>query len=118
MENQSLFIVIQEVEGRAVLTLMILYCRYRSRLFEDMVFGYVTIEGNDYTKNTLSMYYRSLKRDDINCIMLDGLVISMYNIIDGEELGENTNLPVIAITFKDSGLEGTIQHRFSNELKA
>jgi len=46
--------------------------------------------------------YRSLKRNDINCIMLDGLIISMYNIIDGQELRDNTNVPVIAITFKDS----------------
>ena len=90
----------------------------RDLVIDGMVFGYVTIEGNDSTKNILSMYCRSLKRDDINCIMLDGLVISMYNIIDGDELGENTNLPVIAITFKDSkGLEGTIQHHFSNDSK-
>jgi endonuclease V-like protein UPF0215 family len=75
------------------------------------------IEGNDSTQNILSMY-RSLKRNDINCIMLDGLVISMYNIINGKELWEYTNLPVIAITFKDSkGLEGIIQHHFSNESK-
>ena len=50
--------------------------------------------------------------------MLDGLIISMYNIIDGKELRERTNVPVIAITFKDSkGLEDTIQHRFSNDSK-
>jgi uncharacterized protein len=89
----------------------------RDLIIDGMVFGNVTIEGNDSTQNILSMY-RSLKRDDINCIMLDGLVISMYNIIDGEELGENTNVPVIAITFKDSeGLEGAIQHHFSNDSK-
>ena len=89
----------------------------RDLVIDGMVFGNVTIAGNDSTQNILSMY-RSLKRDDINCIMLDGLIISMYNIIDGEELGENTNLPVIAITFKDSeGLEGNIQHRFSNDPK-
>lgn len=50
--------------------------------------------------------------------MLDGLIISMYNIIDGKELRENANVPVIAITFNDSrGLEGTIQHHFSNDFK-
>ena len=89
----------------------------RDLVIDGIVFGNVTIEGNDSTQNILSMY-RSLKRDDINCIMLDGLVISMYNKIDGEELRENTNVPVIAITFKDSeGLEGAIQHRFSKDSK-
>ena len=87
----------------------------RDLIIDGMVFGNVTIEGNDSTQNILSVY-KSLKRNDINCIMLDGLIISMYNIIDGEELRENTNVPVIAITFKDSeGLEGTIQHHFSND---
>jgi uncharacterized protein len=87
-------------------------------VIDGMFFGYVTIEGNNSKKNILSMYCRSLKRDDINCIMLDGLVISVYNIIHGKDLGENTDVPVIAVTFKDSeGLEGTIQHRFFNDSK-
>ncbi len=87
----------------------------RDLIIDGMIFGNVTIEGNDSTQNILSMY-RSLKRNDINCIMLDGLIISMYNIIDGEEIRENTNVPVIAITFKDSeGLEGAIQHHFSKD---
>jgi len=87
----------------------------RDLIIDGIVFGNVTIEGNDSTQNILSMY-RSLKRNDINCIMLDGLIISMYNIIDGQEIRDNTNVPVIAITFKDSeGLEGTIQHHFPED---
>ena len=86
-------------------------------IIDGMVFGNVAIEGNDSTRNILSMYM-SLKRNDINCIMLDGLIISMYNIINGEELRENTNVPVIAISFKDSeGLEGTIQRHFHIDSK-
>ena len=89
----------------------------RDLVIDGMIFGNATIEGNDSTKNILSMY-RSLKRNDINCIMLDGLVISMYNIIDGKELQESTDIPVIAITFKDSeGLEGAINHHFPNDSK-
>ncbi|MGN6349937.1 MAG: DUF99 family protein, partial [Candidatus Nitrosocosmicus sp.] len=81
----------------------------RDLTIDGMVFGKATIEGDDSTKSILSMY-KSLKRNDINCIILDGLIISMYNIIDGEELEENTNVPVIAISFKESeGLEGTIR---------
>jgi endonuclease V-like protein UPF0215 family len=48
--------------------------------------------------------------------MLDGLIISMYNIIGGEEITEKAGVPVIAITFKDSqGIEGTIQRHFPND---
>ena len=89
----------------------------RDLIIDGMIFGSVTIEGNDSTQNILSMY-RSLKRNDINCIMLDGLVISMYNIIDGKELQESTDIPVIAITFKDSeGLEGAINHKLGQRDK-
>ena len=46
-------------------------------------------------------------------ILLDGLVVSMYNIIDGRRICEITGLPVVAITFRDSkGLEDSIRHHF------
>ena len=84
----------------------------RDLIIDGMTFGTATIEGNDSTQNILSMY-RSLKRNDINCIIIDGLVISMYNIIDGKEIHESTDIPVIAVTFKDSeGLDGAINHHF------
>ncbi|PWU79865.1 MAG: DUF99 domain-containing protein [Candidatus Nitrosopolaris wilkensis] len=89
----------------------------RDLIIDGMAFGTVTIRGNDSTQNILTMI-RSLKRNDVNCIMLDGLIISMYNIIHGEEIREKTGVPVIAITFKDSqGLEGAIQRHFPNDSK-
>jgi len=87
----------------------------RDLIIDGMVFGTATIRGNDSTQNILTMF-RSLRRNDVNCIMLDGLIISMYNIINGEEIREKTGVPVIAITFKDSeGLEGTIERHFPKE---
>jgi uncharacterized protein len=84
----------------------------RDLVIDGMAFGSATIEGDDATDNIILMV-RSLARDDINCILLDGLVISMYNIIDGDRIAEKTGLPVIAITFEDSkGLEGSIKRHF------
>ncbi|MEW6604533.1 MAG: DUF99 family protein [Thermoproteota archaeon] len=86
----------------------------RDLVIDGMAFGSATIEGDDATDTIVSIH-RSLARDDINCIMLDGLVISMYNIIDGERVAQETRLPVLAITFEDSeGLEGSIKHHFRN----
>jgi uncharacterized protein len=86
----------------------------RDLIIDGMAFGSATIEGNDATDNIISIH-RSLARDDINCILLDGLVISMYNIIDGEQVAAETGLPVIAITFEDSkGLEGSIKRHFDD----
>jgi endonuclease V-like protein UPF0215 family len=84
----------------------------RDLVVDGMAFGTATIEGDDATDSIISMY-KSLARNDINCIVLDGLIISMYNIIDGNRIFEETGLPVIAITFEDSGgLEETIKSRF------
>jgi uncharacterized protein len=87
----------------------------RDLIVDGIVFGKATLKGNDSTKSIHCMY-NSLQRDDINCIMLDGLIISMYNIIDGEQLNNTTGLPIIAITFEDStGLEEHIRHHFLEE---
>ena len=87
----------------------------RDLIIDGVVFGSVTIKGNDSTQNILSMV-RSLKRSDVNCIMLDGLIISIFNIIEGEEINEKSGIPVIAITFRDSlGLEETIRRHFPND---
>lgn len=86
----------------------------RDMIIDGMVFGSATIEGDDATDSIISMH-RSLARDDVNCILLDGLVISMYNIIDGEKVATETGLPVLAITFEDSkGLDGSIRHHFDD----
>jgi endonuclease V-like protein UPF0215 family len=86
----------------------------RDLVIDGMVFGSATIEGDDATDSIVSMH-RSLAREDINCILLDGLVISMYNIVDGERVAAETGLPVLAITFEDSkGLEDSIKHHFRN----
>ena len=86
----------------------------RDLIIDGMSYGSATIGGDDATNSILSMH-RSLGRNDINCILLDGLIISMYNIIDGDQVAGETGLPVIAITFEDSkGLEESIKYHFEN----
>ena len=86
----------------------------RDLVVDGLSFGSSTIEGDDATDNIVNMW-KKLKRTDISCIFLDGVIVSMYNIIDGRELSDATGLPVIAITFRDSmGLRGSIRHHFSS----
>lgn len=86
----------------------------RDLIIDGMTYQTATIGGDDATQSIISMY-TMLAREDINCIMLDGLVISMYNIIDGSQVAGETGLPVIAITFEDSkGLEDVIKSHFNN----
>jgi uncharacterized protein len=87
----------------------------RDLVVDGVSFGSSTIEGNDATDNIVSMW-KKLDRNDIGCIFLDGLVVSMYNIIDGRSLCEITGLPVVAITFRDSkGLERSIRYHFCTQ---
>jgi uncharacterized protein len=86
----------------------------RDLVIDGMVSGSATMEGNDATEMILDMY-GSLERNDIACIMIGGLVISMYNIVDGERIFNESHIPVIAVTFEKSpGLEETIRRRFPN----
>ena len=81
-------------------------------IIDGIVFGRSTIGGNDSTDSILTMV-KHLNRNDINLILLDGIIISMYNIIDGDKINNHTGLPVIAITFNDSfGINQSIKNYF------
>lgn len=85
----------------------------RSDLIVDgIIFGAATLEGDDATDTILNML-RSLNRNDINVIILSGAIISLYNIIDIDMVGEETGIPTICITFEESeGLEYSIKRHF------
>ena len=86
----------------------------RDLVVDGMTFATVTVEGDDATEQILNMY-RKLDRGDIVCIMLAGTVISMYNVIDGEKIYNETRTPIIAVTHEESrGLEQSINGRFPN----
>ena len=80
--------------------------------------GKITIGGDDATNNILMMI-KELKRNDINLILLGGLIISMYNIVDGERISKETGTPVIAITFNKSlGISDSIKKSFPDKYKS
>lgn len=69
----------------------------KDMIIDGLIFDTATIKGTDSTKTILSMY-RNLKRNDINCILLGGTIISILNIVDGQKLQSTLQLPVISIT--------------------
>ncbi len=81
-------------------------------ILDGFVFGKATIGGDDATDSIIQMF-ETLNRNDINVIILGGAVISLYNIIDVDLVGEETEIPIICITFEESeGLEPHIKHHF------
>jgi|TARA_B100001971_G_C18246276_1_gene574474 hypothetical protein len=81
-------------------------------IIDGILFGAATLEGDDATDAILNMF-RRLNRNDINVIIISGAVISLYNIIDIDEVGQETGIPIICITFEESdGLEQSIKNHF------
>lgn len=82
-------------------------------VIDGFVLGAAKVGGDDATKSLLKMY-RALRRNDINLIILSGCIISLYNIIDVDALSEETGLPVICLTYRESrGIERAIKHHFA-----
>jgi endonuclease V-like protein UPF0215 family len=74
----------------------------RDFIIDGFVFGQTTLDGDDATDVILQMY-EDLKRPDINYVLISGMIISLYNIIDIKKIYKSLKIPVIGIThFPDS----------------
>jgi len=73
----------------------------RDFVIDGIVYADSTIGGNDGTDKIISII-KSLRRNDVNCVLLGGLIISLFNIINGKQIHEKTGLPVIAMSHKKS----------------
>jgi len=90
----------------------------RDFVIDGFVFGKATIEGDDATDTILSMYER-LARQDISFILLSGLIISMYNIVDMKKLWKHLKIPVIGVTYEESdGIHDAIMHHFPDSYES
>ncbi|MEM0329546.1 MAG: DUF99 family protein [Nitrososphaerota archaeon] len=86
------------IGGRAVLAGVVMRGDF---VIDGVVFGECTVGGMDATDGILEMY-RSLGREDVMLIMLNGCIISWFNVIDLQRLHEETGLPVISVTYNPS----------------
>jgi len=86
----------------------------RDFIIDGFVFGNVTLKGNDATDTILEMY-DELQRNDISYILISGLIVSMYNIINIEKLFDSLKIPIIGISYNDSlGIKNSLKHHFPN----
>jgi len=70
-------------------------------IIDGITFGECTVGGLDATDSIIEMH-RSLKREDIMAIMLNGCIISWFNVIDLQKLHEETKLPIISLSYRPS----------------
>ena len=90
----------------------------RDFVIDGFVFGSATLEGNDATDTILKMY-EDLQRPDISYVLISGLIVSMYNIIDIKKLYDSLKIPIIGISYNDSqGLEDALKHHFPDSFES
>lgn len=86
----------------------------RDLVVDGFVFGKATVEGDDATDSILNMY-RKINRPDVSYILISGLIISMYNIIELKKINQAIGIPVIGVTYEDSaGIAEAIKCHFPN----
>ena len=87
-------------------------------IIDGFVMGHSTVGGDDATDAILSMYEK-LARPDVSFLLISGIVISLYNIVDLKRISEETGLPVIGVTYEESkGIEAAIKHHFPDSYKS
>lgn len=86
----------------------------RDLIIDGFIFGKTTLSGDDATEQILKMYVK-LDRPDISYIMISGIIISLYNMIDIKKIHENLKIPVIGVTYNDSkGIVDALKFHFPN----
>ena len=90
----------------------------RDFIIDGFIFGSATLEGDDATNTILEMY-DELQRPDISYVLISGLIVSMYNIIDIKKLYDYLKIPIIGISYNDSwGIENALKHHFPNSFES
>ncbi|TFF91607.1 DUF99 family protein, partial [Candidatus Thorarchaeota archaeon] len=73
------------------------------------------VGGMDATDEILSMFFR-LGRSDIRAWLIGGAVISWFNIIDLHRLHEETDIPVVSVSYEESeGIKRYLEEYFPKD---
>jgi endonuclease V-like protein UPF0215 family len=87
------------------------------RIIDGFTISTATVGGMDATRKVIEMY-KALKRDDVNLLMINGCVISWYNVIDLHKVSKETGLPLVCVTYEESdGLEKYFMELFPNDFE-
>jgi hypothetical protein len=74
---------------------------------------HVAIDGFDSTQQLASMINGSPHHKQLRLVMLNGLTLAGFNVVDIKRLSSETKLPVIAVTLKQPDLE-SVRKAISN----
>lgn len=84
------------------------------RVVDGVAFGQCTVGGADVT-DAITTIYRRLDREDVQYVLVAGVALAWYNIVDLAAIYTTVDRPVIAVSFEESdGLEAAIRAAFDH----
>lgn len=86
-----------------------------SRIVDGFSFSSCTVGGDDATDAVIGLY-RRLDREDVRYVVVGGVALAWYNIVDLERVHRATDRPVLSVTFEESdGLEPSFRAEFDGD---
>lgn len=86
-----------------------------SRVADGFSFTTATVGGTDATDAVIRLYER-VDRDDIRLVMLSGVALSWYNIVNLRRVHKETDVPVVSVTYEESdGLRDAVLNEFDGD---
>ncbi|WP_227353210.1 DUF99 family protein [Haladaptatus salinisoli] len=86
-----------------------------SRVVDGFVFGTCTVGGTDVTDSVVDLAER-LDREDVRYVLVSGIALAWYNVLDMHRVHEAVDRPVISVTFEESdGLRDSLEAEFSGD---
>lgn len=84
-----------------------------NRVVDGFTFSSCTVGGTDVTQAVTDLY-ADLGREDVQYLLIAGVALAWYNVVDLRVVHRATDRPVISVTFEASeGLEPALRREFS-----
>jgi len=88
------------------------------RAVDDVEVATCEVGGRDVTDAAVGVWTR-LDRPDVRYVLVAGVALAWYNVVDLAALSAGTDRPVVAVSFEESdGLEAGIEAAFEGEARA
>jgi len=85
-----------------------------SRVVDGFGFDRCTVGGSDAT-DAIVRIVDQLDREDVRYLLVSGIALSWFNIIDLRRIHRETDLPVVSVTYEESeGLASAIEEAFDD----
>ncbi|GGL28372.1 hypothetical protein GCM10009037_10040 [Halarchaeum grantii] len=87
------------------------------RVVDDFCFRSATVGGTDVTEAAIDIW-ESLDRPDVRYVLVAGVALAWYNVLDLGRLHDAVERPVVAVSFEASGgLEAAIEREFAGDAR-